>query len=53
MGKGVPSGGNIVFLDGHAVWRKYRTPILSTAAPGRSTVVMMYQPIDFDMRWWF
>jgi prepilin-type processing-associated H-X9-DG protein len=53
MGKGVPSGGNIVFLDGHAAWRKYRAPVLTTGVPGRSTLVMMYNTLDRDMRWWY
>jgi len=53
MGNGAPSGGNIAFLDGHAAWRKYRTPVLTTGVMARSTLVMMYQPIDFDMRWWY
>jgi len=48
----VPSGSNSVFLDGHAAWRKFRKPVLTTGVSGRSTVVMMYQPLDFDMRWW-
>src|SRR2546422_449595 len=53
MDKSVPSGGNILFLDGHSAWRRYRTPVLTTAVQGRSTLVMMYQPIDRDVRFWY
>jgi prepilin-type processing-associated H-X9-DG protein len=53
MGRNVPSGGNVVFLDGHAIWRKYKAPPLTTGVTSRSTIVMMYQPLDFDMRWWY
>src|SRR5438445_11535982 len=50
MGRGVPSGGNIVFLDGHAAWRKYKAQPLTTGVSGRSTVQMLYQPSGVDMR---
>jgi prepilin-type N-terminal cleavage/methylation domain-containing protein/prepilin-type processing-associated H-X9-DG protein len=53
MGINVPSGANIAFLDGHAAWRKFQRPALTTGLAGRSTLVMMYQPIDRDMRWWY
>jgi len=53
MSKNVPAGANISFLDGHVAWRKFQRPVLTTGVPNRSTVVMMYQPIDRDMRWWY
>ena len=53
MDKRTPGGSNILFLDGHAGWRRYRTPVLTTPVPGRNTIVMMYQPQDRDVRFWY
>jgi len=53
MGKTAPDGGDILFLDNHVGWRRYRGNKASTGTPGRDFLVMMYQPVDRDVRWWY
>jgi hypothetical protein len=53
MGKGVPDGGDILFMDNHASWRKYRGNKSLTYVPGRDYLIMMYDMQDRDVRWWF
>jgi prepilin-type N-terminal cleavage/methylation domain-containing protein/prepilin-type processing-associated H-X9-DG protein len=53
MSKDTPAGCNVMFLDGHVGWRVYRGNRSPTGIPGRDYTVMMYQPQDRDVRWWF
>ena len=53
MDKTFPSGGNVLFLDSHVGWRRYRRPVLTQVVPGRNSIMMMYQPLDRDVRFWF
>jgi prepilin-type N-terminal cleavage/methylation domain-containing protein/prepilin-type processing-associated H-X9-DG protein len=53
MDKSKPSGGNILFLDCHVGWRRYRLPIPTQATPGRNNMLIMYNTNDRDVRFWF
>jgi prepilin-type N-terminal cleavage/methylation domain-containing protein/prepilin-type processing-associated H-X9-DG protein len=52
MEKFYPGGGNILFLDSHAAWRRYRKPLPLTAI-GRTSLYMMYDTNDRDVRFWY
>ncbi len=53
MAKNAPAGGNILFLDCHVGWRRFQRPVATIGVSGRRTLVMMYQPLDRDVRFWY
>jgi len=56
MDKGIASGGNILFLDGHVGWRRFlgaTSRSASAAVPGRNYIMKMYNTPDGRAQFWY
>ncbi len=56
LDKNGPSGGNIVFLDGHVGWRKFagaKSTTAQTNTLGRDYIIKMYNTPDGRTQFWY
>ena len=56
LDKGLASGGNILFLDGHVNWRRFlgtKSTSTSVAVPARNFIMKMYNTPDGRAQFWY
>jgi prepilin-type N-terminal cleavage/methylation domain-containing protein/prepilin-type processing-associated H-X9-DG protein len=56
LDKGVASGGNILFLDGHVGWRRFlgtKSRTATFAESGRNYIIKMYNTPDGRAQFWY